>query len=169
MSCNLFMFATRFLFLITKASLKLRKNKTMNYAIYFLKIYVKNYNGCKDPDEVISNFSSCNLNDHEKSVLCKGLNFAVPPKAIEHLEFLPPFETLFREITSFDIGYFNKECVKSILQHRAYSSFKQLSKISDRNLSREKVKVQNDVAKNRDLVIQKTGKGNNIVILNRSD
>ena len=59
-------------------------------------------------DKVIFNFSSCNLNDHEKSVLCKGLNFTIPPKAIEYSEFLLPFEMLFTETTSLDIGDFNK-------------------------------------------------------------
>ena len=42
----------------------------------------KNFNTCQDPDKVIFNFSSYNLNDHGKSVLCKGLNFAIPPKPV---------------------------------------------------------------------------------------
>ena len=54
----------------------------------------KNCDTCHDPDEVIFNFSSCNLNCHEKSVLNKGLNFAVPPKAIKYSELLQPFEML---------------------------------------------------------------------------
>ena len=36
----------------------------------------------------IFSFSSCNLNDHEKSVFCKRSNFAIPPNAIEYSEFL---------------------------------------------------------------------------------
>ena len=42
----------------------------------------KNFDTCQDPDKVIFNFSSCNLNGHGKSVLCKGLNFAIPPKPV---------------------------------------------------------------------------------------
>ena len=76
---------------------------------------------------------------------------------------------LFREITSLDIGDINKECVKSRLRDSAYSSFKQVSRISDKNLSREEVKALNNLVKNKDLVIEKAYKGNNIVILNRSD
>ena len=38
-----------------------------------------------------------------------------------------------------------------------------------KNLSREEVKALNNLVKNKDFVIQKAGKGNNIVILNRSD
>ena len=129
----------------------------------------KNSHPCQDLDKVIFNFSSYNLNNHEKSVLCKGLNFAIPPKAIEYSEFLLAFEMLFREITSFYIGNFNKECVKSRLRDSAYSSFKQTSKISEKNLSREEVKALNNLVKNKDLLIQEVGKGNNIVGLNRSD
>ena len=75
---------------------------------------------------------------------------------------------LFREITSLDIENFNKECVKSRLRDSTYSSFKQVSKISDKNLTREEVKALNNLVKNKDLVIQKAAKGNNIVILNRN-
>ena len=71
----------------------------------------KNSETCQDPDKIIFNFSIYNLNDH----------VAIPPKAIEYSEFLLPFKMLFREITSLDIGNFDKECVKSRLQYRACS------------------------------------------------
>ena len=34
----------------------------------------------QDPNKVIFNFSSYNLDNHEESVFCKGLNFAIPSK-----------------------------------------------------------------------------------------
>ena len=37
-----------------------------------------------DPNNVIFNFSSYELSDVEKSVLCKGLTFSVKPKSIEY-------------------------------------------------------------------------------------
>ena len=52
--------------------------------------------------------SSYNLNDRENSVLCKGLNFAILPKAIEYSELLLPFEMFFREITNLDSAYSDK-------------------------------------------------------------
>ena len=76
---------------------------------------------------------------------------------------------LLRKITSLGIGNFQKECVKSRLWHSAYSSFKQVSRTSEKNLSREEVKALNNLVKNKALVIQKADKGNNIVIINRSD
>ena len=106
----------------------------------------KNSGTCQDRDKAIFNFSSYNLNDHEKSVLCKGLYFAIPRKAIKCSEFLLPFEILFREITSLDIGDFGKECVKSRLRDSTYSSFKQVSKIF--RSSHRKCSLRKDALRN---------------------
>ena len=51
--------------------------------------------GCKpetsleshDPEKVIYNFSSHTLSDSEKSLLCKGLRFALSPKKIDYADF----------------------------------------------------------------------------------
>ena len=37
-----------------------------------------------DPNKVIFNFSSYVLTEDEKSLLCKGLRFCIPPKKIEY-------------------------------------------------------------------------------------
>ena len=63
---------------------------------------------------------------------------------------------LFRDTTSLENSGFNKECVKSRLQGSPYISFKQVSKIFEKDFSIEKS-------------IQTADKANNIVILNRSD
>ena len=80
-------------------------------------------------------------------VLRKGLNSTISPKAIEHSGFLLPFEMLFREITSLNIGDFNKECAKSSLRDSAYSSFKHICRISDNNRSREDAKALKNLVK----------------------
>ena len=51
-----------------------------------------------DPDKVIHNFSSYILSDIEKSILCKGLNFALPPRKLKFENYLLPFQLLFRNI-----------------------------------------------------------------------
>ena len=51
-----------------------------------------------NPNNVIFKFSSYELTDVEKSVLCKGLNFSVKSKSIEYSKLLLPFELLFRDI-----------------------------------------------------------------------
>ena len=119
-----------------------------------------NSDTCQDLDRVIFNFSSYNLSNHEKIVLSKGLSFTIPPKTIEYSELLVPFEMLFRDINSLEVSNLNKECVKSKLRDSTYTSFKQVSKISEKNLSKEEVKELNNLVKNKDIAIQKTGKGN---------
>ena len=76
---------------------------------------------------------------------------------------------LFRDINNLEVSNLNKECVKSRLRDSANTSFKQVSKISEKNLSKEEVKALNNLVRNKDIVIQKADKGNKIVILNRSD
>ena len=41
-----------------------------------------------DPEKVISNFFSHILSDSEKTLLCKGLRFTLPPKKIDYSDFL---------------------------------------------------------------------------------
>ena len=76
---------------------------------------------------------------------------------------------LFRGNNNLEVSNLNKECVKSRLRDSAYTSFKQISNISEKNISKEEVKALNNLVKIKDIVIQKADKGNNIVILNRSD
>ena len=52
-------------------------------------------NSSHDPDKVIYNFSDYKLTESEKSVLCKGLEFAIPPNKLEYADFMLPFELFF--------------------------------------------------------------------------
>ena len=46
-----------------------------------------------DPEKVISNFSSHILSDSEKSLLCKGLRFALPAKKIDYADLIITIRT----------------------------------------------------------------------------
>ena len=72
---------------------------------------------------------------------------------------------LLRDINSLEVSNLNKEYVKSRLVDSTYISFKQFSKISEKNPSKKEVKAFNNLVKNKDIVIQKTDKGNNVVNL----
>ena len=48
-----------------------------------------------DPKKVIHNFSSYQLSDTEKLLLCKGFNFSVPLKRLKFENYLLPFELFF--------------------------------------------------------------------------
>ena len=52
------------------------------------------------PDKVIYNFSNYNLLEIEKSLLIKGLNFAIQPKKIEYSKFLLLFKPLYHATKS---------------------------------------------------------------------
>ena len=53
-----------------------------------------------NPEDVIHNFSSYSLSTTEKSLLCKEMNFALPPKDLKFENYLLPFEVLF--INAYD-------------------------------------------------------------------
>ena len=71
--------------------------ETRDKKIYnlLLKNMSKNSNTCYNPDKVLFNFSSYSLNDHEKSVLCKGLIFCYSNKSyLFKVQNLLPFEMI---------------------------------------------------------------------------
>ena len=88
--CNTFLVSNN------KIISKVKETQDKKLCNLLLKNIGKNSDTCQDLDKVIFSFSSDNLNNHQKSVLCKGVNFTIPPKAIEYSEFLLPFEMLFR-------------------------------------------------------------------------
>ena len=65
-----------------------------------------------DPNNMTFNFSSYELSDVAKSLLCKGLNFSVKPKLIEYSEFLVPFELLSHSLQIYQLHnfFFPGEC-----------------------------------------------------------
>ena len=51
---------------------------------------------CHNPDKIIINHSSYQLSDIEKTVLAKGLNFALPSKKLNYADYLTPYELVQR-------------------------------------------------------------------------
>ena len=51
-----------------------------------------------DPEQVIHNFSGHILTEAKKSVLCRGLQFALPPQTLEYAGYMVSFELLYRDI-----------------------------------------------------------------------
>ena len=97
--------------------------------------------------------------------------FCYPPpqKKNKYSDYVLPFKLLFRYINSLHFLNFNKKFVKSRLWDYAYSSFKQVSKISEKNLLHEEINALKNLIEYKYLVIQKAVKGNNIVVLNKND
>ena len=57
-----------------------------------------------NPDKIIINHSSYQLSDVEKTILAKGLNFALPPKKLNYADYLTPYELLFRDIKKLSVN-----------------------------------------------------------------
>ena len=85
-------------------------------------------NDSHNPNKVIFNFSSYELNDVEKSVLRKGFNFSVKPKSIEYSEFLLPFELIFRDVKQENLHSEDLSLIKAKLLDTALSSYESFSR-----------------------------------------
>ena len=73
-----------------------------------------------DPKKVIHNFSSYQLSDTEKLLLCKGLNFSLPPKRLKFENYLPPFELLYRDTYESLLHLISKIKDVGLSPHRIY-------------------------------------------------
>ena len=101
---------------------KIRKNQSKKLDNLFLNNSYQNSVTSHNPDKVIFNFSSHVLNTTEKSLLSKGLSFAIPPKNINNVDYMIPFELLYRDVDSLEVSNLNKEFIKRRLRDSAFSS-----------------------------------------------
>ena len=118
---------------------------------------------------MIFDFSSHVLNTAEKSLLSKGLNFAIPPKNINYADYMISFELLYSNVDSLEVSNLDKEFIKSRLRDSAFSPCKDTSKTFEKNLPKAEFDALKILLKNKDIIIQKVDKGNIVVILNRKD
>ena len=119
-----------------------------------------------DPDKVIFNYSSHVLNESKKSLVCKGLNFAIPPKALEYANYLLPFELLYCDIHNLAINNEKKEALKTRIKDCAFSSFNSYNENgAPLNLTPEEFAALKSLSGNKNLIIQKSDKGNSIAII----
>ena len=56
------------------------------------------------------------ISDNDKSLLSKGLNFSLPDKKIDILEYLCPFELVYGEVSDFSKESSDKEPLKNKLK-----------------------------------------------------
>ena len=125
---------TKFLVCNDKNIYKIHKNQGKKLHNLFLNNSYHNSVTSYNPDKVIFNFSSHVLNTTEKSLLSKGLNFAIPHKNINYADYMIPFELLYRDVDSLKVSNLDKEFIKSRLRDSAFSSYKDTSKTFEKNL-----------------------------------
>ena len=114
-------------------------------------------------------FSNYQLTDSDKSLQIKGLNFTIPLKKTEYSKFLLPFELLFRDIKSNSESSVDLASVKTRLHNTAFTSYSAFNKDKPPpfNLSKDEFEWQCKLKNENNLVIQRVGKGNTIVILDK--
>lgn len=123
-----------------------------------------------DPDKVIYNLSSVQLTDLQKSVLAKGLNFALPPRELKYCDYLLPFELLHRDISRLPVSHGEHLAVKARLKDIALSSFYNYnSRQISGNLTKAEKEALHSLKAIKDIVIHKSDKGNSVVILDKAD
>ena len=131
---------------------------------------LKEKRSTQNPEKVIFNFSKYVLSDCEKSLLTKGLNFSIPCKKLDYADYLVQFELFFRDIRNLDIlSNEDLDFVKTKTKEAALSSYRSYNNNVPQNLSKEEFTALQNLSKNKDLIIQKSDKGNSVVIVQRQD
>ena len=116
---------------------------------------------------MIINFSLYQLNDVEKSLLAKGRNFALPLKI--RADYLLPLEMVYRGLKTMDVPSSDLDIIKVVLKEYAYSSFKKYNFLEELNLSRDKYNALKNLFSLKNIIIQKSDKGNSVVLMNLDD
>ena len=100
----------------------------------------------RDPDKIIINHSSYQLSDIEKTVLAKGLNFALPPKKLNYADYLTPYELLFRDIKELSVDDSILERVKVDMKKICLSSFENFKFKDELNITPDELKALKDLS-----------------------
>ena len=127
---------------------------------------------CHDPQEVIYNYSDYILSPVEEQLLSKGLNFALPPKKLNYVDFLLPFEMLYCDVYKDEkIKREDLIHLKSKVKEIGLSFYRTYNSKNHRfaNISEDEYNAFISLSSNKNLVMQKADKGNTVVILNRED
>ena len=77
-----------------------------------------------DLNQDIMSFSSYQLNDAEKLLLGKVLNFALPPRIFNFADCFLPLKMVYRDKKTMDVPSNDLQIIKEALKEHAESSFK---------------------------------------------
>ena len=96
------------------------------------------------------------------------MNFCLPSKQLKYANYLVHFELFYRDIRNLEIlSSEDLDFFKTITKEAALSSFRQYNKNPQQSLSKEGLTALTNISKNKDIIIQKSYKGNSIVIVDK--
>ena len=101
-----------------------------------------------ESEKIISTFSSHEIRDDEKSLLCKGLKFSVPPKGLYYADHMLPFQLLFKVINKTEMSNEDKDSIKSRLKDSTFTSFWSQNYNSEINLINNEQLALNNLSNN---------------------
>ena len=97
-----------------------------------------------------------------------GLRTSKRPSRLKYADYLVRFELFYRDIGNLEIlSNEDLDFVKTKTKETALSSFRQYNKNPQQNLSKEELTALTNLSKNKDIVIQKSDKGNSVVIVDK--
>ena len=122
------------------------------------------------PNKIIHNFTSYQLSEIAKSLLCKVWISHYHQKKLNIENYLLPFELLFRNTCDENQRNESSLHLKSKIKGVGLSSFRLYNKKDHRfeNLSEEEYQAFLSLSKNNAIIIQKADKGNTVVLLDKS-
>lgn len=117
----------------------------------------------------IINLSDVELTEIQKDVLCRGLNFGIPPAKLSHEAVIAEFEMCWQQLEGMVTSDERRATCKTSLANIAqrYASAK-----IDRTgypLGKEHMKTIKELRQNHDVIITRPDKGNGVVIMNRTE
>lgn len=113
----------------------------------------------KNRKSTVFNLSQLVLDDHLKSLLEKGLNYAISPTKIPINDVISNIEVAIKN-TDQDVAEEIRQDVAKILRR---------AKPPSRNISKDESLALNNIRKNKNIIILKANKGNTIILMDRSE
>ena len=115
-------------------------------------------------------FLSMNYLTVKKRLLAKGLNFGLPPKHLHYADYLANFELFYRNIRNLGIlSNEDLDFVKTRTKEAALSSYRNYNNNVPQHLSNEEFPALQNLRKTKNIVIQKSDKGNSVVVVDKAD
>ena len=112
-------------------------------------------------DKWIKNLSDRALNNHEQSVLSKGLNFAIPPKSLPVVDIITATESAIKKANLQPLE-------AETLRHKISTSLSH-SSVPTSNISKEEEAAIKSLKNDKNIVILPADKGWCTVVLNHAD
>ena len=104
----------------------------------------------------------------KRSSLQKVWTFCLAPKELNYADYLVHFDLFYKNISNLEVlPNQDLDFVKITTNETELSSFRQYNKNPQQNLSKKELEALAILSKNKDIVIQKFGKGNSVVIVDK--